>query len=55
MTNLLVALDWLARFVCSHEDVFRRADGHLTLQCVRCGRCTAGIRVHRIESFMART
>jgi hypothetical protein len=46
MTALLTAIDWLTQLGCIHQDIFRRDQGCLCLECLRCGRQTPGITVH---------
>lgn len=46
MTALLTAIDWLTHLGCVHHDIFRRAEGCLRLECLKCGRQTPGITVH---------
>ena len=46
MTALLTAIDWLTHLSCVHQDIFRRAEGSLRLECLKCGRQTPGITVH---------
>jgi hypothetical protein len=54
MTALMTtAIDWFTRVGCVHQDIFRRADGCLGLECLKCGRQTAGITVHRPSQVTA--
>ncbi len=45
MTTLLNAVDCVRRLCCAHEDIFRRENGHLRLECIKCSRQTEGIAV----------
>ncbi len=41
-------MTWLQRlriYFCHHDDMYRREDGRLMLECLKCGRRTPGIHV----------
>jgi len=54
MTALITAaIDWLTHLGCAHQDIFRRSDGCLSVECLKCGRQTVGIAVHRTAQARA--